>query len=970
MPKVEMPKRRRKEYYVLDSAHRRFLQTYVDEYRKHRKGENKAKMSQIVKKAVDAVLEEFNINRKKYLQSMSKAVKVLLHQTTYLRKPNSLRITKKPSAVSLYAHAYIEEHRENVARLKAVDEDEQKKPRKDISYWWAAANGMWDEASEDVRAEYIEKAEALDAGDSTYDEKRRLADKELGATIRRFLTIMWNRYGVVAAISTARVAGPTKGDEVEITYWDSPPDVTSLNMSVLNSNNFTPTRLQKWAEVAFLPVLRELGIAEDGEDDEEVEDMSVGPATEGKKKNPPPVLKVDAEGWPLLPEDWAPFKTGNLKNRKDIIRVFIGMHQAIASGNKYVVGKSSAAWVHYSEPNKLVQLVKAEYLPAEITCLKDPSRMNETEVTLLQEHWMDRQNDPAVPLTFRFDSRISHTSDGSFSTEPANLNPLALTVRPAPRKKVASRKGKERAVEASDDSGELFAELDEVSDEEPAPRPKARKKTVPKKIADDDSVQPSEEPAPTREKAKSPHVQAVRRGTVAETSSQAVVPQGMDTANTATSTRGTAKRVSIAPSMDGSGSGDEDNRAVEKIDIYAGRRLIPSRFASTLNERIAYLKKLCNDTGYVALLRYHRKSKALHPASYKPTSVYWAWWTYASEHAPVEFHQSHNVEKVVLRYIEDFEWHRDGHWCLSGPELESFLIFSGVLYRDTLLVQQQEPDEGVPSDEYWRSSSMPFKLVDNTLPDLWRKMVAMLPSTNIRRGSIGPVRLAPQPQAIAGGSGVRATPPAADGNLPTPSHTPGSNPPPRRGSKKSMGDRAFEPDVSLPPRSNIPSKSNKGTRKAEILPADSDCDEESDIDSVQPVTRKPTPKAKAKAVDVDPSSDPDDHPTRKGKAEGKGKAKEVVLSEAADLTSCSEHDIPVPVKPKGTTSKKGPSNVAQDPDSDNPSDGDVPPPRKQTRSKPGQSKTIRVLQTQVIFHSEHRPRLHIVLIVSLEPHPS
>ncbi|THH18376.1 hypothetical protein EUX98_g8968, partial [Antrodiella citrinella] len=64
-------------------------------------------------------------------------------------------------------------------------------------------------------------------------------------------------------------------------------------------------------------------------------------------------------------------------------------------------------------------------------------------------------------------------------------------------------------------------------------------------------------------------------------------------------------------------------------------------------------------------------------------------------------------------------------------------------------------------------------------------------------------------------------------------------------------------------------------------------------------------------------------------------------SEAADLTSCSEHDIPVPVKPKGTTSKKGPSNVAQDPDSDNPSDGDVPPPRKQTRSKPGQSKTIR-----------------------------
>ncbi|THH31240.1 hypothetical protein EUX98_g2957 [Antrodiella citrinella] len=90
---------------------------------------------------------------------------------------------------------------------------------------------------------------------------------------------------------------------------------------------------------------------------------------------------------------------------------------------------------------------------------------------------------------------------------------------------------------------------------------------------------------------------------------------------------------------------------------------------------------------------------------------------------------------------------------------------------------------------------------------------------------------------------------------------------------------------------------------------------------LEPVTRKPTPKAKAKAVDVDLSSDPDDHPTRKGKAEAKGKGKEVVLSEAADLTSSSEHDIP-------------------DPDSDNPSDGDVPPTRKQTRSKLGQSKTI------------------------------
>ncbi|THH29090.1 hypothetical protein EUX98_g5098 [Antrodiella citrinella] len=516
---------RTKQYFMLNGDHRQHLRPFRVEYRMERKNKNTAGMGEVVKNAVKSVIETFGLESKRYKGPLTKSIQTWMVKNTYLRKPLKLKLGKKPVAMAEYAKAHPDEHREIWADLNDGSTDAQQ----NIHNWWGATKALWDTVPKRTKAEWVAKAKAMADGEGTYDERRAYADKNLRKGMETVTETLWKTYGVAAVIFTARVTGKAMGDVVEIMYFESPKETTGLNIAnTLDSNNFTTDLFQKWADRAFRPTLAELGIEQHESDDD---DHPLGYEEDSKGKQGPKdpvVLKLDKSGWPLLPTDWTPLPKGNLAHRKDIIRVFISMHHAIALGKPYDVGKLKPPWKHYADEQVLNELIRPEYLPTQVRVLKDPSRMTSPEIDFLQAHWTARQNDPVILHTFRF----------AFVKTDSGLQPSEDPIIKGKKAKVKakrSRKGKERAIVSDSDESDEDADagVDEIQ---------AQTKAL--EIVDKD--RPMDDIVP---------------GPIPSTSSIA--------------------------------------------HPFAGRSLAPNAWAKTLPERHRFLRELCADRGYRALLDFH-----------------------------------------------------------------------------------------------------------------------------------------------------------------------------------------------------------------------------------------------------------------------------------------------------------------------------------------------------------------------------
>ncbi|GBE85360.1 hypothetical protein SCP_0705470 [Sparassis crispa] len=267
--------------------------------------------------------------------------------------------------------------------------------------WRVAWSAKWAKLSEEEQKVYEEKAKSWRNGTLDDKMKMKLREQRMMQYLKKFAKTMWDTMGIRMAFMLAypKEAGSLKVEMVEV------------NHAITNGTPFGA--YPGWLR-AYQPLAKVFSEWAKGEYD-------VTETTVTVKKTPADCMRamdkirLMANGFPLLPSVPEGMAEAPLKVMKVQVRDFMNHHYALAKG----VRNCKSPWTKLNSIDDINEVIPAEMLPENFQWI-DPSKMTSVPVCALLDHWWARQEEHGPEQTMRFTQYFDKDGEAA----PAKYDPL------------------------------------------------------------------------------------------------------------------------------------------------------------------------------------------------------------------------------------------------------------------------------------------------------------------------------------------------------------------------------------------------------------------------------------------------------------------------------------------------------------------------------------------------------------------